>query len=87
MIGTCCIDKMLWSRTPLTATLHEEADMADPLRLPPTPRWVKRSGLAVGVLIVLAVVMMLAGGGRHGPGRHMPADDTSGSRQWGGGLQ
>jgi hypothetical protein len=61
--------------------------MTDPLGHPPTPRWVKRSGIVVGVLVLLAVLVMFVGGGRHGPGRHMPAEDASGSQQPEGALQ
>ncbi len=44
---------------------------------PRAPRWVKVSAIIVGVLIVLAVIVMLAGvGGEHGPGRHMGAAGT-----------
>jgi hypothetical protein len=46
--------------------------MAD---LPPysgTPRWVKVSGIIFIVLVLLVVIMRFAGGGRHGPGRHLP---------------
>lgn len=39
---------------------------------PGMPRWVKVSGVVVGVLILLAVVAMFIGGGQHGPGRHAP---------------
>lgn len=40
-----------------------------------TPRWVKVSGIVVGVLILLFLVLQLSGvgGGGHGPGRHLPA--------------
>lgn len=44
-----------------------------------TPGWVKVFGISAAVLAVLVVIAMIAGGGRHGPGRHMPAahsDDT-----------
>jgi uncharacterized cupredoxin-like copper-binding protein len=34
------------------------------------PRWVKVFGIIAIVLAVLVVIMLLAGGGRHGPGRH-----------------
>jgi hypothetical protein len=33
-----------------------------------TPRWVKVSGIIVGVLVLVFVVVLLVGGGRHGPG-------------------
>ena len=49
--------------------------MADPPPYPGTPRWVKVSGIAVGVLLLLAAVLMLHGGG---PGRHMPSGDAPG---------
>jgi hypothetical protein len=37
---------------------------------PGTPRWVKVLGVIVLVLVLLAVVVVLASGGDHGPGRH-----------------
>lgn len=54
--------------------------MGDPPPYPGTPRWVKVSGIVVGVLVLLAVILMLAGGGpvRHGPGRHIPSGDRGG---------
>lgn len=42
--------------------------MADPL--PPRPRWVKVVLGVAAVIIVAVVVLALAGGGDHGPGRH-----------------
>jgi hypothetical protein len=41
---------------------------------PPTPRWVKVSGiigLVVVLVIVIALVTGLGGPGAHGPGRHL----------------
>lgn len=38
---------------------------------PGMPGWVKAAGVAVGVLILLAVVLMVAGG-EHSPARHAP---------------
>lgn len=35
------------------------------------PRWVKVFGLVLAVLVVLAALAMLLGGGAHGPGRHL----------------
>jgi len=35
-----------------------------------TPRWVKVFGIVALVLVVLLVVMIIAGRGGHGPGRH-----------------
>ena len=40
---------------------------------PGPPRWVKASGIAVLVLVVLVVALMVAAGGEHGPGRHLPS--------------
>lgn len=36
-----------------------------------TPRWVKVFGAIAIVVFVLFLALMLFGGGRHGPGRHM----------------
>lgn len=36
---------------------------------PGLPRWVKIAGTVVGILILVLVIAMLAGG-NHGPGRH-----------------
>jgi len=56
--------------------------MADPLpdaKDEPTPRWVKISGIAAVVAVLLVGAMLLTG---HGPGRHlamggMPMGDAS----------
>ena len=45
---------------------------------PGTPLWVKVFGIIALVVVLLFVVLMFAGGGRHGPSRHMPRADTSG---------
>lgn len=37
---------------------------------PGVPRWVKVTGIVALALVVLAVVVALALGGDHGPGRH-----------------
>ena len=57
---------------------EEDAHMADLPPYPGTPRWVKVSGIVVGVLVLLVVILLVAGGGpgRHGPGRHIPGNDT-----------
>jgi hypothetical protein len=45
--------------------------MADPHPYPGTPRWVKVFGIIAIGLIVLVVILLLVGGpGRHGPSRH-----------------
>lgn len=41
-----------------------------------TPRWVKVFGVIALVVAVLFIVLMFAGGGRHGPRRHMPSSDA-----------
>jgi len=51
--------------------------MVDPAPYPGMPRWVKISGIILGVMIVLAVILMATGiGGPHGPGRHLSPADT-----------
>lgn len=41
---------------------------------PSTPRWVKVSGIIVGVVILLVLILKFTGaGGDHGPGRHRGA--------------
>ena len=37
-----------------------------------TPRWVKVFGLIAVAVVGLFIVLLLAGGGGHGPGRHLP---------------
>ena len=41
---------------------------------PPRPGWVKILGIVLAVIVVAIVVMALAGGGGHGPARHLPRD-------------
>ena len=51
----------------------------DPGSTAATPRWVKVFAAVVLVLVLVAVVLILTGrAGEHGPGRHVPAADTSG---------
>ena len=45
--------------------------MADPPPYPGTPRWVRISAITAAILILLAVILMVISGGRHGPGRHL----------------
>ena len=49
--------------------------MADPPPYPGTPRWVKVSGIAL-LIVVLLFFILLFTRGPHGPGRHMPSGDT-----------
>jgi hypothetical protein len=55
--------------------------MADPPRSPDTggiPRWVKVYGIIVLVLALLAIVMLLIGGGGHTPRPHASSGDPRG---------
>jgi hypothetical protein len=45
-----------------------------------TPRWVKVFGIIAIIVALLFVVMLVAGGGRHGPGRHRVSDSGSGGQ-------
>ena len=40
---------------------------------PGAPRWVKTFGIAVLLVVLLVAAVMVASGGEHGPGRHMPS--------------
>jgi hypothetical protein len=55
-----------------------DSGMASDRESPPrVPRWVLWSGLIVGILVVLFLVVGLTGlGGEHGPGRHLPGGGT-----------
>ena len=52
--------------------------MANRPPYPGTPRWVKVFGIIVIVLVLLLGVLMLFGGGEHGPGRHALSGDAGG---------
>jgi hypothetical protein len=39
---------------------------------PGTPRWAKVSALVALIVLVLFVIVLVVGGGEHGPGRHTP---------------
>ncbi|MCA1706996.1 MAG: hypothetical protein LC808_28515 [Actinobacteria bacterium] len=43
-----------------------------------TPRWVKVFGIIALVLVLLVGVMLLIGGGDHGPARHTSSGDGGG---------
>ena len=34
------------------------------------PRWVKVSAIGVGILAILLAILLIFGGGQHGPSRH-----------------
>jgi hypothetical protein len=42
---------------------------------PPTPRWVKVSVIVALIVALLIGVLLLFGGGGHGPGRHLSSGD------------
>ena len=45
-----------------------------------TPRWVKVCGIVALVLVLMVVALVLAGGGRHGPGRHTASGADAAAR-------
>ena len=53
----------------------EDTHMANPPPYPGTPRWVKVSGIVVGVLVLLVVFLLHVGGG---PRHNIPSGDTGG---------
>jgi hypothetical protein len=60
---------------PRKATLYRGEDMTEgDSPTAGTPRWVKVFGIIALVLVVLLVVMIIAGRGGHGPGRHTGGD-------------
>lgn len=46
----------------------------DPDGYPGAPRWVKIAGIAFGAVLLLLIVVLVLGGGEHGPGRHAPQE-------------
>ncbi|MCQ4122666.1 hypothetical protein [Rhodococcus tibetensis] len=62
--------------TPGADPSRPDEDRGSHPRREPTPRWVKVVGLVVGVLLVLVILVMVFGGGNHGPGRHLSAGTT-----------
>lgn len=45
--------------------------MSEPPAYPGMPRWVKIITIVAVIALVLFVILMITGGGRHGPRRHM----------------
>jgi hypothetical protein len=43
------------------------------------PRWVRVSALVAAVLVALAIVVMVASGGEHGPSRHSKGQSPDGA--------
>ena len=53
--------------------------MTEPLPYPGTPRWVKAFGIvAIGLVLLLALIAFTGFGGPHGPGRHVLQDEAAG---------
>lgn len=44
---------------------------ADPASSAGLPRWVKLFAIIAAVLIVVFIILQVATGGKHGPGRHL----------------
>jgi hypothetical protein len=44
-----------------------------------TPRWVKVFGIILISFVLLALILMLFSGGKHGPGRHLKFHDAKGN--------
>ena len=61
------------------ATSHDSAPQ--PGSTGGTPRWVKVSAIIAVVVVALVAVMLLAGGGEHGPGRHLGGGDGPSGQQ------
>lgn len=57
--------------SPYPDTNDDTSSSPGPRSTTGAPRWVKVLGLAALALLMLVVVLMLFGGGDHGPGRHM----------------
>ena len=55
-----------------------EPDRGPAAAYPGTPRWVKLLGTAALVVVLLVIIAMLAAGGQHGPGRHLPSGGAGG---------
>ena len=43
---------------------------------PGTPRWMKVFAIIALIVVVLVAIVMVAGGGTHGPSRHIPSGDA-----------
>ena len=57
-------------------TSPEGSDLEQPSP-PGMPRWVKVSGIVVGILVLVFLILQLTGiAGQHGPGRHFSGDGS-----------
>lgn len=43
---------------------------------PKAPRWVKFLAIMAIVIVLLVVAVLIASGGKHGPGRHLPGGES-----------
>ncbi len=53
--------------------MADETERPEARDRPATPGWVKAIGVAILVVLILAAIVMVVGGGSHGPGRHGPS--------------
>ena len=58
-------------RSPTPPTLARRTEGSDSESPPGVPRWVKVFGVVTVIVVLLAIVAMIFGGGKHGPGRHL----------------
>jgi len=77
-LETCWIEVDIVSCKLERMTDPDTRARADPGSTVGPPRWVKVFGAIALVMIVLFVVVLLIGGGEHGPGRHSPGTASSG---------
>lgn len=73
--ATLCLDKLWPPGSPEQSeetAMHAPRPSTTPDR-PATPRWVIGLVAAIISAILLAVIVMVVGGGQHGPGTHAPA--------------
>jgi hypothetical protein len=61
------------SETDVMADLSPSSQTGEP---PGAPRWVKVFAIIALIVVLLVVNVMVAGGGNHGPSRHMPSGDA-----------
>lgn len=58
-------------RSPTPPTLARRTEVSDSESPPGVPRWVKVFGVVTVIVILLAIVVMILAGGKHGSGRHL----------------
>ena len=50
--------------------MADETERPDAMQRPATPWWVKVIGIGLLVILIVAVAILVVGGGQHGPGMH-----------------